>query len=75
MSVLHHAAYDRNLLGIDPDGKIHIQEVLLAKNGGRVMREALQKLHHQTIREPRNNDGRPNRESLEERFAQFLRAA
>ncbi len=74
MSVLHHAAYDRNLLGIDPDGVIHIKPALLAVQGGRVFREAFQKLDQQRIRLPADQMALPNWEFIEERFREFKRA-
>lgn len=34
LSTLHHSAYDRNLLGIDPDGGVHLADALLAEHDG-----------------------------------------
>jgi putative restriction endonuclease len=75
MSVLHHSAYDLNLLGIDPGGVIHINRDLLEIHDGPTLRHALQDLDHAKMKEPDDPARRPNRDFLAERFEQFNAAA
>jgi putative restriction endonuclease len=75
MSVLHHSAYDLNLMGIDPDGVIHINRDLLEIHDGPTLRHALQELDHIKMREPEDPTRRPNRDFLAGRFTQFTAVA
>jgi putative restriction endonuclease len=34
-SKIHHAAFDNHLIGIDPDGRVHVSERLLMLHDGR----------------------------------------
>jgi putative restriction endonuclease len=72
LSSLHHTAYDHNLLGIDPDGTIHIAEAVLEQEDGPTLEQAIKGYHGQRIRLPRHAEDRPDREALEERFGEFL---
>ena len=74
MSVLHHSAYDANLMGIDPDGILHINRELLAIHDGPMLK-ALQNIRGSKLTHPTNVVCRPNRDYLAERFEQFRRAA
>ena len=40
MSGLHHAAFDANLMGIDPDRRIHVSGALLQRNGGNLLQDS-----------------------------------
>lgn len=73
LSNMHHAAYDRDLLGIDPDGVVHLAEEVLAQSDGPVLSQGLQQFHGRQIRLPRDAANQPNREFLAERFEQFRR--
>lgn len=73
LSNLHHVAYDRNLLGVDPDGVIHIADEILAQSDGPVLSQGLQGFHGQRIRPPRRAEDHPDRDFLAERFEQFQR--
>jgi putative restriction endonuclease len=75
MSVLHHTAYDQNLLGIDPDLRIHINRSLLEIHDGPTLRYALQQLDGAKLREPSNRCDLPSQDYLAERYALFLEAA
>jgi putative restriction endonuclease len=74
MSVLHHTAYDANLMGIDPDGGVHINRDLLKIHDGPMLK-ALQKIQGSHMRAPSSPGCRPNRDYLAERFEHFSRAA
>jgi putative restriction endonuclease len=75
LSTLHHAAYDRNLLGIDPDGIIHIPDAVLKQHDGPTLEKALKGFHGARISFPRHTDDRPNRNYLAERFELFQRGS
>ena len=71
LSTLHHTAYDRNLLGIDPDGQIHVAEAVLAEHDGPTLETAIKAYHGQRIHLPRQAEDRPDPDLLAERFAEF----
>lgn len=71
LSALHHTAFDHNLLGIDPDGKVHIAEAVLEQHDGPTLEQAIKGYHGKTIRLPRHREDRPDREALEVRFGEF----
>lgn len=66
----HHAAFDANLIGIDPDYKIHVSKRILEQRDGPTL-EAMKKLHHNLIYLPSRAKDRPDRDRLAERFDQF----
>jgi putative restriction endonuclease len=75
LCAIHHLAYDRNLLGIAPDGVVHIAKRLLDEIDGPMLKAGLQGFHHATILQPRRPQQRPDPSRLELRFAQFRDAA
>ena len=75
LSTLHHSAYDRNLLGIDPDGKIHIANAVLDQHDGPTLEMAIKGFHGRRIRLPSHLEDRPNRDYLAEHFDEFRAAA
>lgn len=74
LSKLHHAAFDRHFLGVDPDYRLHVSERLLSQRDGPML-EALKKLHGGKIRLPRRLKDRPDPDRLAQRFEQFKAAA
>ena len=75
MSTLHHAAYDANLLGIDPDGCIHVNADLLRIHDGPTLEYALKGVHDTHLRPPHAPADRPDREFLAAKYEQFVKAA
>jgi putative restriction endonuclease len=71
LSKLHHAAFDANLIGIDPDFRIHISDVLLSMNDGPMFEQGIKAVEGRTIRLPLRERDRPDRDRLAERFARF----
>jgi putative restriction endonuclease len=71
LSTLHHNAYDRNLLGIDPDGQIHIAESVVAQHDGPTLEAAIKEDHGRRIHLPRHAGDRPDQELLAARFEEF----
>jgi len=75
LCAIHHLAYDRNLLGIDPGGVVHIARRLLNEIDGPMLRSGLQEFHGAPILQPRRGDERPDPERLELRYTQFTPAS
>jgi putative restriction endonuclease len=71
LSKLHHAAFDANLIGIDPDFRIHISEALLFMHDGPLFEQAIRAIDGQSIRRPKRKQDCPDRDRLAERFARF----
>jgi putative restriction endonuclease len=72
---IHHAAYDRNILGIRPDLVVEIHERLLHEIDGPMLRHGLQEHHGaRLMRLPRSRRDRPDAARLERRYATFRAA-
>jgi len=72
---LHHAAFDRNIVGIRPDRVIEIRHDVLEEIDGPMLRHGLQDLHGSPLQVvPRAESDRPSVEFLRERY-QLFRAA
>jgi len=68
---IHHAAYDRNLLGITPDYEVRIDNDLLNEVDGPMLRHGLQDMHGRPLTVPLRRADRPSREALDARFKEF----
>ena len=68
---LHHAAFDRLLLGVRPDYIIEVREDILMEDDGPMLLHGLQGLHHKKIILPRPTEQRPNPDFLEKRYERF----
>lgn len=71
---LHHAAFDRNFLGIRPDYVVEIRGDLLEEVDGPMLQHGLQELHGSRIVLPRSRVNRPDPELLEQRYVRFRKA-
>jgi putative restriction endonuclease len=71
---IHHGAFDAEILGIDPDYRIHIRRDVLEEHDGPMLRHGLQEMDRQPIVLPSREALRPNREYLGERFERFRAA-
>lgn len=71
---IHHSAYDANILGIDPDARVHIRRDVLFEVDGPMLRHGLQELHGSSLILPRRAEHRPNRDFLQERYERFTAA-
>lgn len=71
---LHHAAFDRLLLGVHPSYVIHVRRDILEEVDGPMLKHGLQGLEGQSILVPSRRMERPDEERLGERFAAFLAA-
>jgi putative restriction endonuclease len=75
LTKLHHAAFDAQLIGIDPDFRIHVSDRLLEIHDGPFLELELKGIVGQLIQLPRRNEDRPDRDRLALRFEQFKQAA
>ena len=73
MTTLHHTAFDSNLLGIDPDFRIHVSPLLRDNKDGALLAN-LKSLEGQQLRLPGNLVDRPDLTLLERRFKKFQRS-
>ena len=71
---IHHAAFDKNILGINPDYQIKVRKDILSETDGPMLKYGIQYLENNKIILPDNKKNWPDRERLEVRFEGFLRA-
>lgn len=72
---IHHAAYDRNILGIRPDSVVEIHQRLLNEIDGPMLTYGLQGHHGERLRQlPRLRAERPDPDRLELRYQEFRAA-
>ena len=74
LSKTHHAAFDKHLIGIDPDYRVHVSDQLLGKHDGPML-EALKQLDGGSIHLPRRAKDQPDRDRLALRFERFKATA
>lgn len=73
---MHHAAYDRQILGITPDYEVRINTEVLHEVDGPMLRHGIQEFHGRRLMVlPERRAQRPDRLLLEERFQTFLDAS
>jgi len=71
---IHHAAYDRDLLGVRPDLVVEVRAEILLEVDGPMLRHGLQEMAGARISVPATRGERPDPERLAERYEQFRRA-
>lgn len=71
---IHHSAFDTNIIGIDPDAKVHVRSEILIEVDGPMLKHGLQEVHGSRLVLPRETSSRPNRDLLAERFDEFRAA-
>jgi putative restriction endonuclease len=71
LSKIHHAAFDKHLIGIDGDFRIHVSEKLLSLRDGPTI-QSLQQFNRQLLHLPRRKEDYPDRDRLAARFDQFV---
>jgi putative restriction endonuclease len=74
LSKIHHAAFDANLIGIDPDYRIHVSDELFAMNDGPMLEQGIKAMRGKTMLMPERLLDRPDRDRLARRFEQFRAA-
>ena len=68
---IHHAAYDRNLLGISPNYRIEINQKLLDDVDGPMLRYGLQDMNGRALILPKRAQDHPSTNALAERYNAF----
>lgn len=71
---IHHAAYDQQFIGIDPDYRVHVRRDLLEEKDGPMLRHGLQELEGGMLFLPARRRDVPDPDRLDERFRLFLSA-
>jgi putative restriction endonuclease len=72
---IHHAAYDRQLLGISPDFVVAINHELMEEVDGPMLRHGLQEMNGRRLELPRRRSDWPDRDRLAARFDTFSAAS
>jgi len=71
---IHHAAFDHNILGVNPDYEVLVRQDILEELDGPMLKYGLQSLNKSKLILPSHRRDWPDRERLEKRFASFLKA-
>jgi putative restriction endonuclease len=73
---MHHAAYDRRIMGITPTYEVRINDEILHEVDGPMLRHGIQEFHGKKLMVlPRRRAERPDPTLLEARFQAFLDAS
>lgn len=70
---IHHAAYDRGILGVRRDYVVEVRPDVLVEVDGPMLRHGIQDVHGWTIKLPKRAVERPDRDLLEQRWRTFTR--
>jgi putative restriction endonuclease len=72
---IHHAAYDRNIIGVNPDLVIRVRRDILDEVDGPMLRHGIQEMDGGRLTVPRQRAAHPSRENLDRRYQEFLAAS
>ena len=75
LCALHHAAFDRNILGIRPDFIVEVRMDILREKDGPMLLHGLQGFQGKTIFRPSSRALWPRADFLAERYEEFRRAS
>lgn len=70
---IHHAAFDRGILGVRPDYVIEVRADVLEEEDGPMLKYGLQALNETELFLPTHVRDRPSKTALEKRYADFRR--
>lgn len=71
MCKIHHAAYDRGILGVRPDYRVQLRQDVLREVDGPMLRYGLQEMHDRPLHVPSRVRDQPDREALAARWETF----
>jgi putative restriction endonuclease len=71
---IHHAAFDQNIIGINPDYRIKIRHDILLETDGPMLKYGIQLLNNNGLILPNNKRNYPDKDRLSTRFEEFLKA-
>lgn len=73
---IHHAAFDKNILGVRPNLTVEIRHDILREHDGPMLQHGLQALHGNALMTiPRRRTDRPDPARIEERYTAFRMAS
>jgi putative restriction endonuclease len=70
---IHHAAYDRGIVGVRPDYVVEVRPDVLQETDGPMLRHGLQDVHLWNLEVPKRVTERPDRDLLAQRWSAFGR--
>lgn len=70
---IHHAAYDRGIVGVRSDYVVQVRADVLLEQDGPMLKHGIQAVHDTTLVLPAKLAERPDRDLLAQRFAVFSR--
>lgn len=73
LSTFHHGAYEKNLIGIDPDGKVHLSEQVSSITDGPMFDHGMLRLRGAKMRLPSFTGHHPSKDLLAAKFEEFRR--
>jgi putative restriction endonuclease len=68
---IHHAAYDANIVGIDPDYLVHVRLDILEEVDGPMLQHGIKEMDGTTLWVPRRIEEQPDAARLAARFEEF----
>jgi putative restriction endonuclease len=68
---IHHAAYDRNIIGIRPDLVVEVKPNILIEIDGPMLRHGIQEMEGRRIEIPASRHDQPDPDRLAERYTEF----
>lgn len=71
---IHHAAFDHNIIGVNPDYQVLVRQDVLEEIDGPMLKYGLQSLNKSNLFLPSHRRDWPDKERLEKRYDSFLRA-
>ena len=71
MCKIHHAAYDRGILGVRPDFVVEVRSDVLLEVDGPMLKHGIQDVHGWRLELPRRPADRPDSDHLAQRYAEF----
>jgi putative restriction endonuclease len=69
---IHHAAYDRNIIGVSPDLRIDVRRDILDEVDGPMLKHGIQEMAGVRLTVPRQRTAHPDRDNLNRRYQEFL---
>lgn len=70
---IHHAAFDKKIIGVRPDYVIQVREDVLNEEDGPMLKYGLQSLHNLELLVPTRIEDKPSKAALERRYQSFMR--
>lgn len=71
---IHHAAYDRNIIGVRPDLRIEVRRDVLEEIDGPMLRHGIQEMAGVRLTVPHQRAAWPSQDNLGRRYQEFLEA-